>query len=65
MISLEGTPPELTLTLDWSNVTSNDEGRWRLELTNEVATGNVTFTVSLSHRKSLESVGVVSVVSGK
>nr|KAG5686908.1 hypothetical protein BaRGS_020717 [Batillaria attramentaria] len=46
-----GTPPDLTLTVRLDNVRKEEEGQWRLELTNDVGTGQVDFHLSVEDGK--------------
>nr|KAG5702047.1 hypothetical protein BaRGS_015782 [Batillaria attramentaria] len=45
--TLTGTPPDLTLTVRLDNVRKEEEGQWRLELTNDVGTGYVDFPLKV------------------
>nr|KAG5685752.1 hypothetical protein BaRGS_004398 [Batillaria attramentaria] len=38
--NLTGTAPDLTLTVRLDNVRKEEEGQWRLELTNDAGTGH-------------------------
>lgn len=46
--SWTGELPDLTLTLVLFHLTPSDNGLWRLELTNELGTGIITFTIVLN-----------------
>nr|KAG5685756.1 hypothetical protein BaRGS_004402 [Batillaria attramentaria] len=55
---MDGTPPDLTLTVRLDNV-RKEEGQWRLELTNDAGTGRVTFYIH-GHSKLSSFVGNVA-----
>nr|KAG5692100.1 hypothetical protein BaRGS_029560 [Batillaria attramentaria] len=49
--NLTGTPPDLTLTVRLDNVRKEEEGQWRLELTNDAGTGHKNFTLVVADRQ--------------
>ena len=46
-LNVSGTAPELIVSLTLKEVTSQDQGQWRLEVTNDVGTGYVEFQLFL------------------
>nr|KAG5686314.1 hypothetical protein BaRGS_032525 [Batillaria attramentaria] len=52
---ITGTPPDLTLTVRLDNVRKEEDGQWRLELTNDVGTGYVDFNLHVNGVGSAES----------
>nr|KAG5686465.1 hypothetical protein BaRGS_010793 [Batillaria attramentaria] len=49
-----GTPPDLTLTVRLDNVRKEEEGQWRLELTNDAGTGHVDFHLHVNEQRRSE-----------
>nr|KAG5687885.1 hypothetical protein BaRGS_008555 [Batillaria attramentaria] len=45
---LTGTPPDLTLTVQLDILRKEEEGQWRLNLTNDAGTGHVDFSVQVT-----------------
>ena len=52
-VNITGEPPNLTLNLDLKAVIQNDEGRWRLELANEIGVGHLDFEVVITDGKGI------------
>ena len=50
-VNITGEPPNLTLNLDLKATIQNDEGRWRLELANEIGVGHLDFEVVITDGK--------------
>ena len=46
-LNVSGTVPQLIVSLTLKEVTSQDQGQWRLEVTNDVGTGYVEFQLFL------------------
>ena len=46
--SVSGTPPDLTLTIQWPEVTSKTAGQWELRLANELGNSTVDFSIHVS-----------------
>nr|KAG5686458.1 hypothetical protein BaRGS_010786 [Batillaria attramentaria] len=51
-----GIPPDLTLTVRLDNVRKEEEGQWRLELTNDAGTGHVDFYLHVAGTSILTGV---------
>ena len=43
--SVSGTPPDLTLTIQWPEVTPQTAGQWELRLANELGNSRVDFSI--------------------
>ena len=50
-VNITGEPPNLRLNLDLKAIIQNDEGRWRLELDNEIGLGHLDFEVVITDGK--------------
>nr|KAG5702041.1 hypothetical protein BaRGS_015776 [Batillaria attramentaria] len=58
--NLTGTPPDLTLTVRLDNVRKEEEGQWRLELTNDAGQGHVDFFLHVNEQsKQGENIGYI------
>nr|KAG5694065.1 hypothetical protein BaRGS_025644 [Batillaria attramentaria] len=49
--SLTGIPPDLKLTVSMKQIRKQDEGKWRLQLTNDVGTDYLDFILAVSESK--------------
>ncbi|KAK7106081.1 hypothetical protein V1264_017379 [Littorina saxatilis] len=54
-LHLIGSPPDMTLLLNLSNVTSKSHGTWTLGLGNDVGVGYLTFSVNVTSDISMET----------
>ena len=50
-VNITGEPENLTLNLDLKAIIQNDEGRWWLELANEIGVGHLDFEVIITDGK--------------
>ena len=50
-VNITGEPQNLTLNLDLKAIIQNDEGRWWLELANEIGVGHLDFEVIITDGK--------------
>ena len=50
-VNITGEPQNLTMNLDLKAIIQNDEGRWWLELANEIGVGHLDFELVITNSK--------------